>query len=497
MGTTQIFTKEPKGILTIIKKPIENSIKKSFTKKIEALEVKPAWMDFDLPSDTIDFKGLEDGFKNNDTLINILTIHGISTKNPDNFDIMIYGIAEKMKFNLEPKIKIFNMAKHYSGKMAGVSQIRLIEFCNTKNQKLRFFDIYWSPMTFPVKKFLNELDNEGGMDERRGFFPKSVKDKMVNDGLSDVTLMINKFGPELHHCLDSAFHLMLMDDPFSPTISNINKNDKRKNNYFISGSLGSKLLFEYFVTCLDTAQLNRTDSLMPYREHISQAATNNARLMREKLHTFFMLTNQLPLVALKNLDPNMEYTQENYIRHTYSNWDALSPNHDDLNIVAFNDPNDILSFILPPCTESEINVTNVQLNVANGIEFNVYHLVKLLKKLDGLIFLLSKRNIKEIRKDIKKDEEYSDEIRRQKLAELNQLNRELKRPYKVKKISLVNSLLPLMDKDKPKQTIVFDFGTAHSGPPEDPRIIEMLTFGTKNIGEADEMIDRSRFKKPK
>ena len=350
LGVTEGFTKEPKGFFTFIKKVVENNIRKSYTRKIKKLEIKPAWLDFDLPAEGIDFKGLEDGFTNNDSLVNILTIHGISSKNPENFDIMIYGIAEKLKFNLKPKIKTINMADSYSGKMAGVTQIRLIEFSNTKSQKLRFFDIYWSPMTFPVKTILNKLDNEDGMEDKRGVFPKAVKNGLVNDGLSDVTLMINKFSTELHHCLDSAFHLMLSDNPFSEDSLIINTTDHQKNNYFISGSLGSKLLYEYFVTCLDTAQLNRTDSLMPYREHITSEATENARLMLKKLHTFFMLTNQLPLVALKNLNPNMDTNKEDFIKHVYGQWDALSPHHDTLNIVAFNDPNDILSFILPPST---------------------------------------------------------------------------------------------------------------------------------------------------
>ena len=150
-----------------------------------------------------------------------------------------------------------------------------------------------------------------------------------------------------------------------------------------------------------------------------------------------------------------------------------------------------------PVRESEINITNVQLNVATGIEYNVYHLVKLLNKIDGLIFLLSRTEIKDLKKDLKEEYAENDEVRKKKLEELDQIKKELKRPYKKQKISLAKNMLPLMKRDNPKQTIVVDFGTAHSGPAEDIRIIEMLTFGTKNIGDVDKNIDRTLYRKPK
>ena len=88
----------------------------------------------------------------------------------------------------------------------------------------------------------------------------------------------------------------------------------------------------------------------------------------QKLHTVFMLSNQLPFLSGIDMSPDTEASREAFIDNMYQNIDILmdlagefiqsSPN---LNIVSFHDPNDVFGYRLPkPQSAGGLNVSNVE-----------------------------------------------------------------------------------------------------------------------------------------
>ena len=506
-GKKKTKVDEETGLVKVKKDPfkfIKNLGRKivlsPYRKAFKKVDMKPAWLPYEFPADTIQFEGLEKGIRQHDT-VNVLTIHGIRSKPPEHFDLMVDGIVQKLKFNARPhRDSVINLEpSNGKNQLANSTQIRVLEFINYEDQVLRFFIVYWSPMTFRVKELLNEVDNENDMANKRSFIPRTLKNELINNAMADVTLMINNYKPELDRTLDTAFQLMLLKDPFLPARPNNKNTGTDKSNYFISGSLGSKLLFDYLVSCLDTADINNN-----HRNNTAPATVNihrapNAKLLLQQLNTYFMLTNQLSLVSLKDLDPGIksDNSEKLVIDHIYQNWDDISLPQDSLDIVAFGDPNDILSFILPPPNESKINVNNVRLNIANGTEVDVYGLYKLLKKVDGLVDQLPIMRLRfKLWQDSRKAEEKAGDRKDLRESYRNQI-KALKKSFTKKRESLTDRLGPMLSRDNPKQTFVFRFDIAHSGPSEDDRIIEMLTFGTNNIKRVDDKIERTKYENPK
>lgn len=503
------ITKEKRGIGYAIRKAVTDEVISKYQKGIDKIEFTPAWLDYDFPTNKVDFKGIKEAFKK-DTIVKVLTIHGMNSKKPENFNTMIYGIAENLRFNLVSIDTLHNMVDTFSSTMAGTPQIRVIHFSNSNNQILKFYDVYWSPITFPTKSILTELDHEKDIHKKRTFLTSTVKSKLVNNGFCGVTLMINQFNESLQNCLDKTFELMISDQDRR---ENINSKHFNKNTFFISGSLGSKLLYDYV-----TGRINKEQS--------TTRAYTNMQISLKKMHTFFMLTNQLPLIAFKDLDPTMEFDSAKYIRHIYGQWDDITTVADSLNIVAFNDPDDILSFLLPKPQSGKIKVKNIQLNQTAALEFNVFHLFKFLTRIDKKLRQLAKPNIRNAKKRIKADyrslygplgnvkeqnitekditailierirneKNIKKEFKRKQIALLKQIKEDIKTRHSSYALSILKNAQNIIETDKPRQQLVYRFDLAHENPSEDDRVIHMLTFGTKNIKRVDPTIERKRYK---
>ena len=85
-----------------------------------------------------------------------------------------------------------------------------------------------------------------------------------------------------------------------------------------------------------------------------------------------MLANQLPLLQLGRESPKVTNQIEEYCQETGAHWENRSFKR--LNIVAFSDPNDLLSYGIPPKfarekMDSRIcpKITNIEINVTEVV----------------------------------------------------------------------------------------------------------------------------------
>jgi hypothetical protein len=140
---------------------------------------------------------------------------------------------------------------------------------------------------------------------------------------------------------------------------------------FVSHSLGSRILTDAFQDQVESihAHIDKTAHTAEDRENL-QAIVD---ALRNKQIRIYMLANQLPLLHLGTSTPPVVNNIDNYCRRGASDYEDRY--FDKLSIVAFSDPNDALSYAIPPGYENNYidsrlcpEIVNVSVNVAEPID---------------------------------------------------------------------------------------------------------------------------------
>jgi len=150
---------------------------------------------------------------------------------------------------------------------------------------------------------------------------------------------------------------------FTPAaLANTDKDDV----FFISHSLGSRITIDALqrVAMLINDKKIRED--YPDLEKLH-------RVIQDREMTIFMLSNQLPLLQLGRSLPEVLNEHEKYCSAQGSHYSQRFANQ--THIVAFSDPNDILSYAIPEGFKDKYldsrmctTVSNISLNIANVVD---------------------------------------------------------------------------------------------------------------------------------
>ena len=494
--------KEKRNPIKYLEEQVGELIKARLVKKIEKLDLKPANLAVELPplgQET--FAGIQSIIDENE-ITHVLTIHGMRTKSSGNFDEMTKGLVKVLRFNPQVSRESLHQVHLPDSKtVSGGSAIKIQEFANSKGKILRFYHLHWSPLTYAPKNWLDNLSKPRLLVDSissQSIFSQNLKESIFIDGFSDVALGVRGLNDQVRQLIDTGFSLMFTENPFTEKgqkkgISNPDRNSA-KNMVFVSGSLGSKLLYDHLVDALNEPR----DSLPKYY--------SNATNAYKRLHTFFMLTNQLSLISLKDLPGTVK--KEEFAQHVYGSWQGIPNNrlkNDPLRIIAFNDPNDLLSFPLPKVPDPldpYLSVVNCPMNIAAGFSIHNYQLYDLFKDLEKK--LLTPKERRQLRKNartsrndkiskLKHNHETQlpfipDSLKGKLLLQLDQeLNllsaskRDDIRAYLNFALDIDKYLIPIIDPNQVSQDYVFRFDVAHEGVSRHPNIINMLSYGTNRI----------------
>lgn len=445
------------------------------------------------PPTDLKLKGIQHAIektkKNGQKTTYILTVHGMADKTPNHFDYMAGEIATKLGFipNNVPGTSAASLNGgerkkdfHYG--------IRKLSYSNSEESKLVFVVVHWAPLSRPVKDQLTAL-NDDAIERsdipgiRRSLLQKTLKEKVIIDGFVDVNLA---FG-------DQDF-MELMGSAVNAGMQEINRLDSSndKNVFLISGSLGSKILYEHITRSIaDTTafylnvsdiknnrdakgetgatlrrtflqrnagrigltenQINAADtvalkSLADYWLKRYDEREAAAKIVK-KTDCWYMLTNQIAMIGLKELDSS---NRSQHFRDQL--WHALEVNESypndvkfDINmeVVAFHDPNDLLTFQLTQARrklKDKFRVTNVPLRTGGGFEVDLFAMYKFVKKVDKKLYAKLSQNT---RKEIRRIREYGEDGER-KAKELKRMRKEIQN-RRVKQLENEKALLVLMD----------------------------------------------------
>jgi hypothetical protein len=245
---------------------------------------------------------------------------------------------------------------------AGANGIQLIERTQqVGGTPVRFHALVWSPLTAPLKRQLDydntgtptgcsAADSGGGeCKPKRASLNGDVKDKLLNDCLSDAMIYEGASRDAIRDAMVESVSRIIESNP-----------NGDRTLAVVAESLGSKILFDALSSMLESRQ--------PRTQALGQQAARRLGLL-------YMAGNQLPILDLSRQDierrPDTRSTgpQDALQRFLELRRRQAAPRAESvarLAVVAFTDPNDLLSYRLLPARYAAPDVAVADVLVSNA-----------------------------------------------------------------------------------------------------------------------------------
>ena len=254
-------------------------------------------------------------------------------------------------------------------------------FNQDKTQELLFYELSWSEITAKDKDVL-AYDNSGEQSFRRAEVNNMLK-KFSNDTSPDPIIYLGEKREDILTAFAQSFCWMIkggwdsLPDDVHQLCSSREVTPFYNDSYaFVSHSLGSRITID---------GLQRIASILGNNQSGAVYAAE-ANVLKNKEMPIYMMSNQLPMLQLGRSLPEVSNQYNAYCKPEGAKYAermvAKTP------IIAFSDPNDLLSYAIPYDFADKyldsrlcIDVTNVNINVAKI--YDVFGLGKLANPLDA------------------------------------------------------------------------------------------------------------------
>ena len=316
----------------------------------------------------------EGGSEDSRPTTKVLMIHGIGSPQEGYSTRLLENLTEELQLNAtESSIKEIDLTNPFKGKDSLGKLTVSRHFNKNSSRELIFYELTWSSIIENEKKQI-EYDNSEKYAHNRADLNNTMKlfinnhapDPMIyyGDSRGDIILSVAQslcwmfYGnwDDLHQTKDNYCNNRTL-----PLQHGIQKDDYS----IVTHSLGSRIIIDSLQWVAEQVALAKKEDLTkhPNVEQMLDA-------FRDEEISIYMLANQLPLLQLGREKPRVTNQINEYCQPDGSNWnDRLFKQ---LNIVAFSDPNDLLSYGIPPKfardkMDSRIcpKITNIEVNVAD------------------------------------------------------------------------------------------------------------------------------------
>lgn len=326
------------------------------------------------------FKGISPFLDNKQGKMKVLMVHGVGDHLPGYSTQFIEKLAAELNLPvMSSKYKNITLTnRHDTSKNLGNLRItRLLS--KDQSKELLFYELTWSVITAKQKEVL-AYDNSGEYSFRRAEVNNLMK-KFSNDTGPDPIIYLGESRDDILVSFGQSFCWMSKskwdDLPDNVTQACSFNDDTAAANMlvdqyaFISHSLGSRIVID---------GMQRIASLLDRRDVDFTEALKNKEI------PIYMMSNQLPMLQLGRKLPDVSNQKAAYCQASGEKYNqrmlAKTP------IIAFSDPNDLLSYAIPQGFVEKyldsrlcIDVTNVNINVATI--FDAFGLGKLANPLDA------------------------------------------------------------------------------------------------------------------
>ncbi|MCX7098646.1 MAG: hypothetical protein NTV43_12170 [Methylococcales bacterium] len=305
----------------------------------------------------------------------VLFVHGVGDHLPGYTTQFLEKLGKELNLNVrsENQIDIALNTPLLPGKNLG--NLRISHLLNEQNGKeLTFYELTWSEITRAEKSLL-DFDTSGEYQFRRAGINGLLK-KFSNDTGPDPIIYLGQSRELILAAYAQSFCWMATrnwgDLPASGKHACIDLNDSKaeliaKDNYVVvSHSLGSRIAIDGMQRIAE--MLAAPQKYLNTNKNIKLSPKTIAALQQKHI-TLFMLSNQLPMLQLGRELPEVAGQGATYCDPKGANYNKRMVSK--TNIIAFSDPNDLLSYGIPPgFSEKYIDsrlcadITNVNINIA-------------------------------------------------------------------------------------------------------------------------------------
>lgn len=318
-----------------------------------------------------EFFGLQPHLAREKGKMKVLMVHGVGDHQPGYATEFYEKLAKELGLSVTSKAhkNIHLTNPSYPDKPLG--NLRIIRYLNKDHsQELILYELTWSDITAKEKAVL-AYDNSGQYSFRRAEVNDLMK-RFSNDTGPDPIIYLGESRKYILSSFAQSFCWMTTgnwDDLPSdatetcklPRIASIN-NDQYA---FVSHSLGSRITIDglqHIATILADDDSNQEIQKWGDSKGIKEAFKN-------KVLPIYMMSNQLPMLQLGRQLPEVSGQKEQYCKAEGDKYSqrllAKTP------IIAFSDPNDLLSYVIPQGFVEKyidsrlcVDVTNININVA-------------------------------------------------------------------------------------------------------------------------------------
>ncbi|CAG7857623.1 hypothetical protein MCAMS1_02520 [biofilm metagenome] len=325
------------------------------------------------------FAGIDAELDSDPLNTKVLFVHGVGDHIPGYTVQFLEKLAKQLKLNARSEEQ--KNIELSSPQLPGINlgNLRVTHLLNeTKLRELTFYELTWSDISRPEKALLT-FDNSGEYEFRRAEMNRVLK-KFSNDAGADPIIYFGKNHETILAAFAQSFCWMASGDweslPGEGKHVCGNLNDASagviaKDNYVvISHSLGSRIVMDGMHRI--AVKLAAYDKLTLQQRKFT-LSTKALTALQQKHIPVFMLSNQLPMLQLGRELPEIAGQESSYCKPSGANYNRRFINQ--MDIIAFSDPNDLLSYEIPPgYTKKYIDsrlcpkITNVCINIAKVLD---------------------------------------------------------------------------------------------------------------------------------
>lgn len=328
------------------------------------------------------FDGLAPFLDNRRGKLKVLMVHGVGDHLPGYATQFVEKLAAELDLPvMSARKKNITLTSIYdnSKNLGNLSIVRMLS--KDRSKELMFYELTWSAITAKQKEALS-YDNSGEYSFRRAEINNLMK-QFSNSTGPDPIIYLGQSREDILVSFEQAFCWMIksewqnLPDGLSEACAfnddGLAKNLAVDQYAFVSHSLGSRITI---------------DGLQRIAARIDRRNVDFKEALKLKKIPIYMMSNQLPMLQLGEKLPVVSDQKSSYCLPGSNKYEkrVLASTQ----IIAFSDPNDLLSYAIPQgfvekYLDSRLcsDVTNININVAKII--NAFNFGKVANPLDAHI----------------------------------------------------------------------------------------------------------------
>ncbi|MDX1410748.1 MAG: hypothetical protein R3351_01200 [Nitrospirales bacterium] len=314
------------------------------------------------------------GIREAKSKIKVMVVHGIGPARPDYSVRLQRNLTRELGLTVRSRRSKRIKLRDPEFKENDLGTLTISRYLNNEGtQEILFYELVWAEITAHEKRVLN-FDTSGRYQSRRASVNHTAKG-FLNDRISDPLIYVGESHIKILKSVDQAMCWTLyanwseLPDGAAQVCNRhevASVADLQGYKWVvITHSLGSRIV-------IDTMEFQARVVLKRFQSEPDAMKRNKAlnllRAWKNETIQVYMLANQLPLLQLGRGEPEVFGQFDSYCRPEGSHYDERIVK--ELQIVAFSDPNDLLSYAIPPAYADEYmdsrlcpTVVNVSVNV--------------------------------------------------------------------------------------------------------------------------------------